>query len=251
MTGDLHYRFRLATLAGLGAALATWLLNGFLRFDGTDSLGTAAAGGVAFALVATAAFAAQYLLPREWRVIETVFAVAWRSARVRRDAYGDGSVPATPRQAQAWLGRHPDDTVATRGARIWAYLVIGDLEAARRLAGRMPDASATDRFHRGAAAALVRLVEGGEPAVDDLRRLAANLDDAGRSQAEIDITLLEALVAAADGGDWRAAILTIRDRVDRATGRVFARWFGPIVALIAAGALAMTVVAAAFSEIVA
>ena len=249
MNHDLQFRFRLAMLAGLGAALGTWLLNGFLRFDGAESMGTAAAGGVAFALVATAVFTVPYVVPHELRLLETVFSVARRSARVRREAFGDGSVPATPRKAQAWLARHPEDTVETRGARIWAYLVLGDLEAAHRLVGQLPDESVDDRFHHAAAAALLRLVEGGEPGLDDLRNRAADLDEATRLHAEIDIALLGALVAAADGGDWRAPILAVRDRMDGAVGLVLLRWFLPVVGLIAAGGLGMTLVAAAFSSI--
>ena len=250
MNRDLQYRFRLATLAGLGAALSTWLLTGYLRFDGDDSFATAAAGAIAFGVVTAGVCIAPYLFPREWRVLNTVFAVARRSARLRREAYGDGSVPATPRQATAWLARHLEDTVETRGARLWALLVLGDLESARRFAGLMASDTAADRFHRGAAQALLHLVEGGDPGVDDVRRLAGELDDTGRTEAEVDIALLEALVAAADGGDWRAAILAIRDHLDRATGLVLVRWFLPVSALILAGTLAMTLVAYGFSSIV-
>jgi hypothetical protein len=250
MNRDLQFRFRLATLVGLGAALATWLLTGYLRFDGADSLGTAVAGALAFGLVTTAVFVAPYLVPHEWRVLDTVFSVSRRSSRIRREAFGDGSVPATPRQAKAWLGRHAEDTVATRGARVWANLVVGDLETARDLAGRMADSSAGDRFHRSTATTLVRLVEGGEPGLDDLRARAADLDDEERQGAEIDIGLLHALVAAADGGDWRGAILALRDRVDGATSLILVRWFLPVVALIAAGTVAMALVAYAFSSIV-
>jgi hypothetical protein len=250
MNRDLQDRFRLATVAGLGAALATWLLNGYLRFDGQDSLGTAAAGGSAFGVVGAVAVAVPYIVPREWRVLDAVFAVARRSARIRRAAYGDPSVPATPRQARAWLLRHPDDTDATRGARIWAHLVIGDLETAHRLTEQMPDEDAKDRFHGAAAEALVRLVEGGDPSLDDLRRAAGDLDDAERSEASIDIALLEALVAAADGRDWRVSLLEVRGRVERATGVVLLRWFLPIIGLIVLGALAMSFVAYAFSIVV-
>jgi hypothetical protein len=249
MNRDLQFHFRVASVVGLGAALATWLLNGYLRFDGADSLG-AAAGALAFGLVTSAAFVVPYLVPREWRVLETVFSVSRRSSRIRRDTFGDGSVPATPRQAKAWLARHAEDTDATRGARVWATLVVGDLEAARELAGRMPDGSAAERFHRATATAMIRLVEGGEPGLADLRAMAAELDDEERQGAEIDIGLLEALVAAAEGGDWRGAILAIRNRVDRATVPVLVRWFLPVLALIAAGTAAMILVAYAFSSIV-
>jgi hypothetical protein len=250
MNRDLQFHFRVASVIGLGAALATWLLNGYFRFDGAGSFGTAAAGALAFGLVTCAAFVAPYLVPREWRVLETVFAVSRRSSRIRREAFGDGSVPATPRQAKAWLARHAEDADATRGARVWATLVVGDLEAARDLASRMPDSSAADRFHRATARAMVRLVEGGEPGLGDLRAAAAELEQAERTGAEIDIGLLDALVAAADGGDWRAPILALRDRVDGATGLVLARWFVPVIALVAAGTVAIALVANAFSSFV-
>jgi hypothetical protein len=250
MNRDLQFRFRVATIVGLGAALSTWLLTGYLRFDGADSLGTAAAGALAFGLVTTAVFVAPYVLPREWRVLDTVFSVSRRSSRIRRETFGDGSVPATPRQAKAWLARHAEDAVATRGARVWANLVLGDLEAARDVAGRMPDGSAPDRFHRSTATTLVRLVEGDDPGLGDLRLAATELDDEERQGAEIDIGLVEALVAAADGGDWRGAILALRGRVEGATGQVLVRWFLPVAALIAAGTAVMALVAYAFASIV-
>jgi len=93
-------------------------------------------------------------------------------------------------------------------------------------------------------------VEGGEPGLGDLRGVAAQLDATERTGAEIDIGLLEALVAAADGGDWRGPILALRDRVDGATGAVLTRWFLPVLALVAAGSVAMALVALAFSSIV-
>jgi adenine/guanine phosphoribosyltransferase-like PRPP-binding protein len=250
MNRDLQYRFRLATVIGLGAALGTWLLTGYLRFDGEDSLATAAAGGLAFGLVTAVAFVVPYLVPREWRVLETVFGVARRSARMRTDAYGDGRVPANAGQARSWLARHPDDTPETRGARVWAMLVLGDLEAARRLARAMPDATPLERYNGATARAMLRLVEGGDPELDDVRALAQELDEEGRAQAEIDVALAEALVLAADGGDWRGAILCARDGVEPAVGFVLVRWFLPVAALIAAGALAMTLVAYGFSLIV-
>ena len=57
-------------------------------------------------------------------------------------------------------------------------------------------------------------------------------------------------VAAAAGGDWRASLLGVRDRVERATGTVVVRWFGPVIGLILVGALAMTLVAYGFSIVV-
>ena len=225
MNRDLQFRFRLATIVGLGAALATWLLNGYLRFDGADSLGTAAGGALAFGVVAAAVFVAPYLVPSEWRVLDTVFSVSRRSSRIRREAFGDGSVPATPRQAKAWLARHAEDTVATRGARVWANLVLGDLEAARDVAGRMPENSAADRFHRSTATTLVRLVEGGEPGLADLRAMAAELDDEERQGAEIDIGLLD---RPRGGGRWRG--LASRDpRAPRPSGRCNRTGSGAVV----------------------
>jgi hypothetical protein len=114
----------------------------------------------------------------------------------------------------------------------------------------MPESSSADRFHRATATTMIRLVEGGEPGLGDLRGAAAELDEAERTGAEIDIGLLEALVAAADGGDWRGAILPIRDRVEGATGLVLTRWFLPVVALVAAGTAAMALVANALSSLV-
>lgn len=250
MNRDLQFRFRLATLAGVGAALATWLLTGYLAFDGEDSIGTAAAGGLAFGLVTSAILVAFYVVPREWRVLETVFSVAARSARTRREAYGDGAC----RQRRARRKHGCSGSRRTRPRRVglgcgrtssWGTWCQPAASPARCRTSRPPIASTAPRPRRSCGSSRVA-----SRGIADLRRHAAELDGDERRQAEIDVALLEALVAAANGGDWRAPVLSIRDRVERVTWLVGLRWFLPLGGMIAVGAVLMTLVAYAYSIIV-
>jgi hypothetical protein len=161
-------------------------------------------------------------------------------------------VPSTPRQARAWLARHPHDDPESRGARAWAFLVLGDLESARRAVERMPGDDPPDRYRRAVSEAVLRLAEGADPALDQLRRVAAALDPAGRRQAEVDAALLEAQRVAGEGGDWRAPLLAVRPMLGGGTpARVILRLWLPSVAMLAIGAAAMTAVAYLFSAAVA
>ena len=56
ITRDLTDRLRLAIVIGSGAAIAAWLLNGFLPFEERPTLADAALGGAAFLVVALVAF---------------------------------------------------------------------------------------------------------------------------------------------------------------------------------------------------
>ena len=108
ITRDLVYRLRLATVIGSGAAIAAWLLNGFLLFEERPTVDDAALGGVAFLVVSLIAFAFPLVRSaRERHALETVYWAAGESSRRWDEAFGDGRVPANPKQALAWLASAP------------------------------------------------------------------------------------------------------------------------------------------------
>ncbi len=243
ITRDLVYRFRLAVVSATGALLAAWLLNGFLLFRGPPSLAEAALGGLVFLLVELVAFAGPLVSSgRLRRALETVYWVAGESARQWGEAFGDPRVPANPKQALAWLARHPEDTEETRGARVFVKLVIGDLVAARELVTRLPTDTPADQFRRETSAAMVRMVEGADPGVEALATMADELpDEADRFRAHVDMAMLRGLLAAADGGDWTVPILDLRERLGgRERGALVRLMWMPMAAVFTIAAVVIT-----------
>ncbi len=71
-------------------------------------LDDAALGGVAFLVVSLIAFAFPLVRSRRERhALETVYWAAGESSRRWAEAFGDGRVPANPKQALAWLAAAP------------------------------------------------------------------------------------------------------------------------------------------------
>ena len=249
---DLADRLRLAIVIGSGSAIAAWLLNGFLLFEERPTIDDAALGGVAFLVVSLIAFAFPFARSgRERHALETVYWAAGESSRRWGEAFGDGRVPANPKQALAWLARHPEDTEATRHARVFAKLVIGDLKAARELVVRLPAGSPVDRFRRETSTAMVRMVEGEDPRVEGLATMVEGLpDEEDRFQAQVDLAVLRALLAAGDGGDWMAPLLELREGLDgRADGAIRRMWL-PVVGMLVIGAVILTAGAYAIRSLV-
>ena len=252
ITRDLVYRLRLATVIGSGAAIAIWLLNGFLLFAERPTIDDAALGAAAFLLVSLIAFAFPLIRSgRERHALETVYWAAGESSRRWGEAFGDGRVPANPKQALAWLARHLEDTEATRHARVFAKLVIGDLAAARDLVARLPAASPIDRFRRETSAAMVRMVEGEDPGIERLATMVGGLpDEADQFQAQVDLGMLRGLLAAGDGGDWMAPMLELRERLNgRADGTLRRMWL-PVAAMLTIGAVILAAGAYAIRSLV-
>ena len=252
ITRDLTDRLRLAIVIGSGAAIAAWLLNGFLLFEQRPTIDGAALGGVAFLVVSLIAFAFPFLRSgRERHALETVYWAAGESSRRWAEAFGDGRVPANPKQALAWLARHPEDADATRHARVFAKLVIGDLAAARELVARLPADSPVDRFSRETSAAMVRMVEGEDPGVEGLATMVDGLaDEADRFQAHVDLAMLRGLLAAGDRGDWMAPMLELRERLAGRAGGALRRMWLPVVAMLAIGAVVLAAGAYAIRSLV-
>jgi hypothetical protein len=239
VTRELRYRIRLAVVAGGTAALMAWLLTGFLRPDGQPALGEASVGGLAFLAAAIPTFAAPYVTsPRRRQAMEALYWAAGRSAASSSARTGERRIPATPQQAVAWLERQPDRDEA-RSLRVYCQLVVGNLPAAHELAGRLPNASPGERVSRQATLALIRLVEGADPDVAALRVLGADVDDdEARRDAQTGAAMLEALVAAADGGDWTSPLARLRRDLGASAGRgVLIRAWLPMIAYLLAGSL--------------
>jgi hypothetical protein len=238
VTHELRYRARLGVVVGATAALMVWILTDFLSPAGDPSLGNAALGGIAFALLATATFAFPYVTtPHRRQAMEALYWAAEGSAARSRALTGEARIPATPQQAIAWLERQPDRD-ESRSLRVFCQLVVGNLPAARELAARLPNATPVERVTREATLAHIRLVEGGDPDLPALRALGEELgDDEARRAADTDAAMLEALVAAADGDDWTPPLVDLRSEAGASARWVLVRAWLPIAAYFLAGAL--------------
>ena len=237
ITRETRYRLRLAIVLGAGASIMVALLTGQFAPSAPPSVPAAVLVGLSFIAVSIPAFAAPYLRdPRATRALETMYWAAIGSARRSAELTGERRVPATPAQAVAWLARQPD-TDAGRHLRVFCQLVVGNLPAARELASRLPDGPPLGRARRAASEELIRLVEGAQPDVARLRAIGRELEtDEDRLAVEIDATLLEALVAAADGGDWVAPVTVLYERArPRPDGTLRRQFWPPIIIALGAG----------------
>ena len=239
ITRQTRYRLRLAMVLGAGAAIIASLLTGQFHPDASPSASAATLVGFSFVLVSVAAFIVANAADRRGtRAVETMYWAAIGSAARSAEITGEGRLPATPAAAVAWLARQPD-TDAARHLRVFCQLVVGDLPAARELASRLGDATPLERARRAASEELIRLVEGARPDVVRIRAIGAELSDDDRLRTEIDATLLESLVAAADDDDWAAPLIRLREQIGGAGDGILLRhyWLPIIGALVAGGVL--------------
>jgi hypothetical protein len=241
ITRETRYRLRLAIVLGAGASIMVSLLTGQFAPDAPPSVPAAALVGLSFVAVSIPAFAAPYLRDRRaTRALETMYWAAIGSARRSAELTAEPRIPATPAQAVAWLARQPD-TDAARHLRVFCQLVVGNLPAARELATRLPDGTPLDRARRAASEELIRLVEGARPDVSRLRAISTELEtDEDRLAVEIDATLLDALLAAADGGDWVAPLTGLHERVrPQPDGTLLRHFWPPILIALSAGGVVL------------
>jgi hypothetical protein len=237
ITRQTRYRLRLAIVLGAGAAIIASLVTGQFQPDAQASASAAALVGLSFVIVSVPAFAVAHVADRRGtRAVETMYWAAIGSASRSAALTGERRIPATPAQAVAWIARQPD-TDEARHLRVFCQLVVGDLPAARELASRLGDASALDRARRAASEELIRLVEGARPEVARIRAIGTELAPDDRLRVEVDATLLESVVAAADGGDWASPLIHLREQVGAAADGILLRHFWPpiLVALVAGG----------------
>lgn len=239
ITRQTRHRLRLAMVLGAGAAIIASLLTGQFKPDAPPSASAAALVGLSFVLVSVSAFAVAHGADRRGtRAVETMYWAAIGSATRSAEITGDGRIPSTPRQAVEWLARQPD-TDQARHLRVFCQLVVGDLPAAHELASRLGSATPLERARRAASEELIRLVEGAEPDVARIRAIGGELPADDRLRTEVDATLLESLVASADGGDWAAPLIRLRAHIGAAADGILLRryWLPIIVALVAGGVL--------------
>jgi hypothetical protein len=241
VTAELRYRLRLGVVVGGTAALMIWILTDFFVLGGDATLAQAWLGALAFAAGSIPTFALPYLTSaRRREAMEALYWAAARSAASSKALIGEATIPATPRQALAWLERQPD-VDASRSLRVFCQLVVGNLSAAHELAARLPDAIPKQRVSRAATLELVRLVEGADPDAAALRALGGDVgDDEARRDAETGAAMLEALVAAADGTDWTPPLARLRQEAGAAGwGLLLVRAWLPLIAYLVAGSLVL------------
>jgi hypothetical protein len=256
-TAEMQYRMRLAVVLGAAAAISvaflSGLFSGLAARDPEPSVEAAVLTGLAFTVVAIPVVAIPYLAHRSrYRALEVMYWAAIRSARHSAELTGERRIPATPAQAAAWLKRQPD-TDAARSLRVYCQLLVGNMAEARDLAARLPDATARDRLVREASWQLIRIVEGEDPAPGRLRSLATELTtDADRLEADVDVSMLEALTAAADGRDWTPPLLALGSRIGAAADGALLRHFWlPVIGLLVVGGLALALVSYAVLAVLA
>ncbi|MFI5227089.1 MAG: hypothetical protein ACHQ3P_10490 [Candidatus Limnocylindrales bacterium] len=210
-----------------------------------------AAAAVLFAAITFGV--AAILRPR--RVSRALDLYRWvdRADRARwRSATGEDR-PSMPRAARAWLESHPASGGSADLPRIELLMWIGEFEAASRVVGALPTATAEERFERALRRAAVDFVASGDGELTAARVALAELPDEARPEATARLAVEEARQMAAtarpgDGPTFLEPLVRARDvpglSIEGHLLPDLARWVArPLLMLGTASAVASFVVA--------
>lgn len=199
----------LTTTIGFGLAAANVAIDRRLPW-------AEVAWSVAFVVVyaAVGAWAVVRWLPSTFR--DGLEAYVWLAVQAEeqwRRGLGDAPVPRSSAALRAFVTATAE-TPETAGERVAAWLTLGDLDAARRAVGQMPDETAAARYARDGSAWLVEFVGGSTGDLVPLRARAAEIDDSAlRLEAEVELAANVARVEVAAGRDWRPPLAAVRGRL--------------------------------------
>ncbi len=173
------------------------------------------------AAVASFAVVACLLLPflvrgRDRAALET-FAWIGRWDALRWREVTGARPPASPEQARDWLEANPvrsDAPPLQRLARVEPLLMVGDVDAARKIAAGLPATGPWDRFESLYQRAFVDFTGGARIDPRPLAAAAAALtDEEERLRAEALIAMGRARLDLASGKDWIAPLAETRARI--------------------------------------
>jgi hypothetical protein len=160
------------------------------------------------------AWGASRWLPTDFRA--AVESYAWLSVRADerwRTVFGDRPVPRSVRAMRDFVTETPE-APESAGERFAAWLVLGDIAAARRVIGQMPGDTPLERETRVAATWMADFAGG---TVGDLAPLLASAsaieDPADRLEAYLDIAANRARIEVAAGRDWKPPLAAVRERL--------------------------------------
>jgi hypothetical protein len=241
MQSEVHVRGRRSFLLAIGAALlAAFALGGSI-------VPIAIAGNLVITYaVFLAAFGGTLAAALLWQFsggLGDALAVAgWGrlQAEERRRELGAGRIPRNAAEARAWLASHPDPSVL-QPHRVGAYMVAGDLAAARDALASCPAETAYERFDKRADAWFLDFLEGAMPPLDEVESAAeAVTEPEQRVTAVVTLATLRAHREAVAGGDWIAPLAAARPLVGtRADGIVGSRYVSASWTMMMAIAAAM------------
>ncbi len=198
---------------GLGAGAGT-VLSLVLGALGVPLLLGGIVSVAAFALIATELYYHAWP-PRLARAQAAhAFLGSWEMKRFR--ATTGEAVPTSLPLARDWLARQPE-TDENRWARVEFLAMVGEIEEAYRVLGRMAGDTEVERFERQSLQVFVDTVAGAEADVDGLAAAAEELgrpgsDEQLRAVAAVAIARSR-LVLARGENDWTAPLLEAQARI--------------------------------------
>lgn len=230
------YRWRgyaVGILAGLfaGGVVApvvttSLLLASFLAGAAPSSVGSwpEIVWSITFAVTVPAAAATAFTRwqPRLLRdAAETYLWLAHRAEVNWARVFGSQPIPRTESRMRAFLETVPH-TPATAGERFGLSIGLLDLDGARAALADMTDATAGDRYARTSAAWLVDFIGGTTGLLEPLESLIGAIEDPDdRIAASVELAVMRARVALADGQDWRVPLATVRPQLGTAPAPVY------------------------------
>jgi len=214
-------------IAGIPTAVATTILALILEGAGV-SLDPGFpwaeliwSGVFVLAFAAAGAWALARWLPRTFKAAtETYLWLATRAEAHWHALFGDLPVPRTSPAMRLFVDGTPE-TPETAGERFGILMALGELDAARRVIGQMPESSPRERHMRSTAGWLVDFIDAKDGPLEPLWMSAATIDDpAERLEAEVELAVSEARIALATGRDWMTPLAAVRERLGREPARI-------------------------------
>ena len=163
---------------------------------------------------AAGAWAATRWLPTDFRA--AVESYNWLSARADlrwRTVFGDRPVPRSAMAMRDFVTDTPE-TPETADERFAAWLVLGDIAAARRVIEQVPGDTARERHARVVMTWMVDFAGGTMGDLAPLVASAAELEDPDdRLEADVDVAANHARMEVAAGRDWKPPLAAVRERL--------------------------------------
>jgi len=178
------------------------------------------AGSVIFAVLTAELWSVA--LPRRLRKAWEGYAGVGSPEMKRWIAMTGTRVPTSPRAMRRWLQRNPDRP-ETRWARAELLILTGDLDAARVAIDGMPLNNARDRLEQQSLRVYLDWVAGGDPDLEALRAAAETVGEPGSAErlwACGAAAIAEARDIAANGRDWMAPLIALREEAGPIAGRM-------------------------------
>jgi len=219
---------RIAVAVVASAVVGTFLVS-LAAFAGLVPVAFAAVVGLILTLGLCLILGRALLGANGRRIVEASLWYAEQERRHWRERTGTARVPRTQGGTRRWLAENPA-TERNRSERIQAWLLAGDLDAARAEQRTRPAESPTQRVEATLDEWLIEVWIGGSAPYEVGDALVSQvMDEPLRRRVMRELLMLRAMESAQRGDPWRPHMLELRNTIGAAADGYLWRRFWPLV----------------------